>query len=150
MTLKISENGVNFIKQFEGFSATAYQDIVGVWTIGYGTTVINGTKVYEGLTCTEEQAHEYLATDVQDYLSVVEKAIKVPLNQNQVDSLASFAYNLGCTALVKSTLLRKLNANDVVGAAAEFLRWNKAGGKEVRGLTRRRIAERDLFLLGDA
>lgn len=146
MTFTISKAGVDFIKSFEGYSDKAYQDIVGVWTIGYGTTLIDGERVHEGMVCTEEQACSYLEKDVQDYLDRVSPAIKVDLTQGQVDSLASFAYNLGVGALTKSTLLRKLNAGDIKGAADEFLRWNKAGGKVVKGLTRRRVAERDVFL----
>ena len=150
MTLSISQRGVELIKGFEGFKDTAYQDIVGVWTIGYGTTVIGGEKVKKGMTCTEEEACEFLASDVDLYLSEVESHISYDVNQNQVDSIASFIYNLGSSAFIKSTLLKKLNAGDVSGAAAEFMKWNKAGGKEVKGLTRRRKAEQDLFMEGQS
>lgn len=146
MTFTISKAGVDFIKEFEGYSDKAYEDIVGVWTIGYGTTLIDGEKVQPGMTCTEDEACAWLEQDVQDYLDRVAPFIRVDLTQNQVDSLASFAYNLGVGALTKSTLLKKLNAGDIEGAGDEFLRWDKAGGKKVKGLTRRRVAERDMFL----
>lgn len=144
--MKTSANGINLICGFEGLRLKAYDDGVGVWTIGYGTTVINGVKVKIGDTCTIEQAKSYMAQDLKKFESAVETAVKVPLNQNQFDALASFTYNLGEGNLSKSTLLKKLNAKDYKGAAAEFPKWNKAGGRVLAGLVKRRKAEMELFL----
>lgn len=145
--MKISNNGLNVIKEFEGLRLKAYDDGVGVWTIGYGTIRYpSATRVKRGDTITEAQAEEYLRHDVSRFENAVNKLVKVKLNQNQFDALVSFTYNLGESSLASSTLLRKLNAGDFVGAAKEFLRWNRAGGKVMAGLTRRRKAEHDLFV----
>ena len=142
--MKISTNGIDLICSFEGLRLKAYDDGVGVWTIGYGTTVINGTKVKKGDTCTVEQAKSYMANDLKQFESAVNQ-VKVPLNQNQYDALVSLAYNIGVSAFLNSTLLKKLNAKDYKGAAEQFPRWNRAGGKVMRGLTNRRAKERKLF-----
>jgi len=139
---KYSSVGFELTKQFEGCELKAYQDQVGVWTIGYGHT---GTDVKKGLTITEEQASTLLAADVAWAVTCVNKSVKVAINQNQFDALVDFVFNLGCANLGQSTLLRLLNAGDSSDAAKEFLRWNRAGGKVVAGLTRRRQAEMDLF-----
>lgn len=142
-----SENGINLIKQFEGCRLTAYQDSVGVWTIGYGwTQPVDGKTVGKGMTITQQKADDLLKQGVVQYESGVSTLVKVQLNQNQFDALVDFAYNLGVNALKGSTLLKKLNAGDYAGAANEFTKWNKAGGKELAGLTRRREAEKSLFL----
>lgn len=147
--MKTSQAGVNFIKGFEGKRLTAYQDSVGVWTIGYGTIKYpNGARVKKGDTCTEQQAELYLKNDLTSFENSINKLVKVKLTQNQFDALASFTYNLGAANLSTSTLLRKLNAKDYKGAAAEFIRWNKAGGKVLNGLTRRREAEANIFKKG--
>ena len=142
--MKISTNGIDLICSFEGLELKAYDDGVGVWTIGYGTTVINGTKVKKGDTCTLEQAKSYMAQDLKQFESAVNQ-VKVPLNQNQYDALVSLAYNIGVGAFLSSTLFKKLNAKDYKGAAEQFDRWNRAGGKVMRGLTNRRAKERKLF-----
>jgi lysozyme len=139
---KYSNSGLELTKQFEGCELKAYQDQVGVWTIGYGHT---GTDVKKGLTITEEQASTLLAADVAWAVTCVNKSVKVAINQNQFDALVDFVFNLGCANLGQSTLLRLLNSGDSSDAAKEFLRWNRAGGKVVAGLTRRRQAEMDLF-----
>jgi lysozyme len=139
---KYSSAGLALTKQFEGCELKAYQDQVGVWTIGYGHT---GTDVKKGLTITEEQASTLLAADVAWAVTCVNKSVKVAINQNQFDALVDFVFNLGCANLGQSTLLRLLNSGDSSNAAKEFLRWNRAGGKVVAGLTRRRQAEMDLF-----
>lgn len=145
--MNTSQTGINLIKGFEGKRLTAYDDSVGVWTIGYGTIKYpNGIRVKKGDTCTELQAENYLKSDLVKFENAINRLVKVPLNQNQFDALASFTYNLGETNLSKSTLLRKLNAKDYKGAADQFLVWNKAGGKVMNGLVRRREAERNLFL----
>lgn len=145
--MKISEVGVNLIKSFEGCSLKAYKCPVGVWTIGWGTTEpINGVKPHEGMIITQQQADEILIKNLKAYENAVNKYVTYQINQNQFDALVSFAYNCGNGALKTSTLLKKLNAGDVQGAANEFLRWNKANGKVLNGLTRRRESERKLFL----
>ena len=142
--MKISANGINMICGFEDLRLKAYDDGVGVWTIGYGTTVINGRKVKKGDTCTVEQAKSYMAQDLKQFESAVNQ-VKVPLNQNQYDALVSLAYNIGASAFLNSTLFKKLNAKDYKGAAEQFARWNRASGKVMRGLTNRRAKERKLF-----
>jgi lysozyme len=139
---KYSAAGLALTKQFEGLELKAYQDQVGVWTIGYGHT---GVDVKEGLTITEEQASILLAADVAWAVTCVNKSVKAKINQNQFDAMVDFVFNLGCASLVQSTLLKMVNAGDFEGAAKQFLRWNKAGGKVVRGLTKRRQAEAELF-----
>lgn len=145
--MRASENGINLIKQFEGCRLTAYQDSVGVWTIGYGwTQPVDGKPVAKGMVITQQKANQLLTEGVAQYEKGVTNLVAVSLNQNQVDALVDFAYNLGVNALKGSTLLKKLNAGDYAGVANEFTKWNKAGGKVMNGLTRRREAERALFL----
>lgn len=145
--MQTSEKGIALIKQFEGCKLTAYMDSVGVWTIGYGwTQPVDGKPIRAGMTIKQETAERLLKTGLVSYESDVSRLVKVGLTQGQFDALVSFTYNLGARSLSTSTLLRKLNAGDYAGAADEFLRWNKAGGKVLNGLTRRREAERALFL----
>lgn len=140
--MKTSNNGINLIKQFEGCILSAYKCPAGVWTIGYGHT----KDVKLGMKITSSQATELLKDDLKTYESYVNKYVKVKLNQNQFDALVSFTFNCGGGALKSSTLLKKLNKGDYTGAANELLRWNKANGKVLAGLTRRRKAEKALFL----
>lgn len=145
--MQTSDKGISLIKQFEGCKLTAYQDSVGVWTIGYGwTQPVDGKPIRAGMTIKQETAERLLKTGLVSYESDVSRLVKVGLTQGQFDALVSFTYNLGARSLSTSTLLRKLNAGDYAGAADEFLRWNKAGGKVLNGLTRRREAEREVFL----
>ncbi|CAH3840489.1 glycoside hydrolase family protein [Enterobacter cloacae] len=145
--MQTSDKGIALIKQFEGCKLTAYQDSVGVWTIGYGwTQPVDGKPIRAGMTIKQETAERLLKTGLVSYESDVSRLVKVGLTQGQFDALVSFTYNLGARSLSTSTLLRKLNSGDYAGAANEFLRWNKAGGKVLNGLTRRREAERALFL----
>ncbi|QIB82835.1 lysozyme [Enterobacter sp. T2] len=145
--MQTSEKGIALIKQFEGCKLTAYQDSVGVWTIGYGWTQhVDGKPIRAGMTIKQETAERLLKTGLVSYESDVSRLVKVGLTQGQFDALVSFTYNLGARSLSTSTLLRKLNVGDYAGAADEFLSWNKAGGKVLNGLTRRREAERALFL----
>ncbi|EMW2199081.1 lysozyme [Enterobacter hormaechei] len=145
--MQTSEKGIALIKEFEGCKLTAYRDSVGVWTIGYGwTQPVDGKPIRAGMTIKQETAERLLKTGLVSYESDVSRLVKVGLTQGQYDALVSFTYNLGARSLSTSTLLRKLNAGDYAGAADEFLRWNKAGGKVLNGLTRRREAERALFL----
>ena len=145
--MKTSSSGTSLIREFEGFVASAYLCPANVWTIGIGTTVYpNGTKVKKGDKCTQEQALEYLQHDLKSFEKTVNDSVKVPLSQNQFDALVSLSYNIGSGAFKSSTLLKKLNAKDYAGAADQFLVWNKGGGKVLKGLVRRRNAERALFL----
>ena len=139
---KTNASGVHLIKSFEGLRLKAYQDAVGVWTIGYGTT--RGVK--PGQEISEAQAESLLKADLNRFEQAINQAVRVSINDNQFAALASFTYNVGAGAMRSSTLLRKLNRRDIYGAANEFPRWNRAGGRVLAGLTRRRNAERALFL----
>lgn len=139
-------NAIDLIKKYEGFRPQAYQDSVGVWTIGYGTTRINGQPVTQGMTITQDQALQLAQQEANKLWSQIESIVKVPINDNQMNALVDFAYNLGFNALKTSTLMKKLNAGDFTGAANEFGRWVYAGGKVLPGLVKRREAERQLFL----
>lgn len=142
-----SDVGLDLISGFEDTRFKAYDDGVGVWTIGTGTTVYpNGVKVKQGDTCTLEQAKTYFKHDLAKFEKTVNESVTVPLTQNQFDALVSLTYNIGSGAFKNSTLLTVLNKGDYQGASDQFLVWNKAGGKVMNGLVRRREAERALFL----
>ena len=146
--MKTSDMGLSLIQQFEGFSAKPYLCPAGVPTIGYGATYYpDGRRVtMQDRPVTVAQATDMLRSMLTSYEAGVNRYVQVPLTQGQFDALVSFAYNLGLSALKSSTLLRLLNLRDYAGAAAQFLRWNRAGGKVLPGLTRRREAERKLFV----
>lgn len=137
-----SEAGLLLIKKFEGLRLEAYKCPAGVWTIGYGST----SNVFPGLKITEAEADARLKQDVQTSEKCVNQSVHVPITQYQFDALVSFTLNLGCGRLRNSTLLGLLNAGEDTEAAEQFLRWNKAGGVELAGLTKRREAEKDMFL----
>jgi GH24 family phage-related lysozyme (muramidase) len=139
-------NAIDLIKRYEGFRPQAYQDSVGVWTIGYGTTRINGQPVKEGMTITEDQALQLVQQEVNKLWSQIEQITKVSLNENQMNALVDFAYNLGFNSLKNSTLMRLVNESKFEEAANQFPRWVYAGGKVLPGLVKRREAERQLFL----
>lgn len=139
--MRISTEGLAFIKQAEGCRLTAYLDSVGVPTIGVGHT--RGVKM--GDTCTEEQATQYLLDDLESVYSDIEALVEVPLSQGQFDALCSWVFNLGGPALRGSTLLKLLNAGDYEAARKQFPRWDKAGGVPLAGLTKRRAAEAAMF-----
>ena len=139
--MKISKEGISLLKKFEGCKLEAYLDAVDVPTIAYGRT----KEVQMGDTCTQQQAEDWLEEELVEYEGYVEKAVTVPLEQNQFDALVSWTYNLGPTNLKSSTLLKVLNAGYYEQVPDQIRRWNKAGGKELEGLTRRRTAEADLF-----
>jgi GH24 family phage-related lysozyme (muramidase) len=142
-----SSDAINLIKQYEGLRLTAYQDSVGIWTIGYGTTTINGVAVYEGQTITQAQADEYLLDHIENNVSpIINTKVKAPITQSMYDALCCFTYNLGSGNLSKSTLLKELNTTKYLDTATSFLDYNKAGGVVLAGLTKRRSAEKDLFL----
>jgi len=138
-----SADCVELVKRFEGFRSTPYLCPAGRPTIGYGHT--------SGVTLatpeiTEHEGGQMLARDLASFGHGVCSLVAVPISQGQFDALVSFAFNLGLAALQSSTLLRKLNAGELAGAADEFMRWVHANGKELPGLVRRRAAERSLFL----
>jgi len=142
-SLSYSATGLALTEQFEGLRLTAYQDSVGVWTIGYGHT---GADVHPGLTITQQQAGNLLLKDVASAVASVNKLVTVALTQNQFDALVDFVFNAGAGNFSKSTLLRELNAGNVAAAAAQFPLWVHAGGVVLPGLVQRRKAEQALFL----
>ena len=140
--MQISETGLDLIKSFELCRLEAFLPTPhDVWTIGWGHTA--GVK--EGDTCTQEQADEWLKGDVGKSEGCVNGAVTVPMTQGEFDACVSLCYNIGCTAFRNSTLVKKLNASDYDGAAAQFQVWNKQNHLELAGLTRRRKAEQELF-----
>ncbi|MBK3745859.1 lysozyme [Paraburkholderia aspalathi] len=149
--MKTTEYGRKLIEQREGVRLTAYQDSVGIWTIGAGHTSAAGApKVTKGMAITAAEAAAILSRDLAIFESAVSSAVKVTLNQNEFDALVSLAFNIGAGAFKSSTLLKKLNAGDRAGAADQFLVWNKVtvDGKkvELKGLNTRRQAERKQFM----
>lgn len=150
---RINHRGLDIIKRSESLALVAYLCPARVWTIGYGHTA--GVK--EGDTCTVEQAEAWLRDDCAHAEMAVARLVRVPITDNQFSALVSFAFNVGtdedadtiAEGLGDSTLLRKLNGGDYIGAANEFPKWNKAGGKVLGGLVTRREAERNLFLAND-
>lgn len=139
--MNISDRGLRLIQQFEGLRLAAYDDGVGVQTIGYGHT----KGVQPGDRITREQAEAFLREDVAEAEEAL-RMVTAPLTQNQRDALVSFVFNLGADRLKDSTLLKRLNAGDYKGAADEFMKWRMAAGKVMPGLVKRRAAERALFL----
>lgn len=142
----LSVKGLDFLSLWEGLKTTAYQDSVGIWTIGIGTIRYpNGKKVQKGDTCTKEQAYAWC----KDYMSGVEaciaRIVKVPLNQNQYDALCSLIYNIGESAFINGTVDDKLNKGDFKAALETWGQYRKAGGKVTQGLVNRRNAEIALF-----
>ena len=144
--MKISQTGLDLIKEFEGCRLTAYKDAVGIWTIGYGCTSadrdITGTNIYQGMTITQKQADEWLEKSVNN--KYVPKVMKYDAiyhwNQNQLDGLTSFAYNIGSI-----DQLVNYGKRSILEIGNKMLAYNKAGGKVLAGLTRRREAEKALF-----
>ena len=147
--MKTSLSGQSLIKSFESCRLKAYRDSIGVWTIGWGSTWYeDGTRVQQGDQITQERADALFRLVLAEFEIGVERLLKVKLTQHQFDALVSFAYNVGLGNLQRSTLLRKVNANPKDPTiAAEFAKWNRAGGKVLNGLTRRRKAEADLYFL---
>jgi lysozyme len=136
-----SEEGISLIKKFEGCELEAYQCSANVWTIGYGHT----RDISEGDSCTQAEADEMLVDDLQEFEGYVNELIDAELTQSQFDALVAWTYNLGPTNLKSSTLLKRLNEDDMADVPHQIRRWNKAGGKVLDGLIRRREAEALLF-----
>lgn len=145
MTRHISPEGLALIKQWEGCRLTAYKDVAGVLTIGYGST---GPHVRPGMTITQEEADNLLIADLARFERAVEKQVKVPLTDGQFAALVSFAFNVGEGALAKSTLLKKLNAGNYGAVPGELAKWVNAGGRKLQGLVNRRAAEAGLWAKG--
>lgn len=135
---------VKILKDFEGLKLRAYQDIGGVWTIGYGHT---GPEVIKGLIITEQKASEYLIEDIKwAEEAVIKNLAGYELNQNQFDALVSLVYNIGTNGFAKSTVVKRIKAGDYIGAADAITWWNKVDGKVIQGLVNRRAKEKELFL----
>ncbi|WP_442894950.1 lysozyme [Bartonella sp. CB178] len=133
----------------EGLRLHAYQDVSGIWTIGYGHTEKAGKpKVVEGVVITEKKAETVLLTDLRQYEQAIEKAVCVILSDEQFGALVSFCYNVGTTAFCNSTLLKKLNQGDYEAVPSELQKWVKSGGKRLQGLVNRRAAEAGLWAGG--
>ena len=137
----ISEEGKNLIKKFEGCELEAYKCAAGVWTIGYGhiKTAVEGMKIDQAT------ANELFDEEMGEYETYVNTAVTVPLSQNQFDAIVSWVFNLGNGNLKASTMLKVINSGDHAGVPAQIKRWNKAGGKVLDGLVRRREAEALLY-----
>ena len=139
--MNISGNGLDLIKRFEGLRLTSYLCPAKVWTIGYGST---GPHVKAGMTITEDEAEALLRKDVARFERGV-FALVGDTTQGRFDALVSFAFNLGLGALQGSTLMNMHKAGNYDGAAEQFKRWNKAGKVVLAGLTKRRLAEAELY-----
>ena len=140
--MKTSGEGIALIKKFEGRELGAYQCSADVWTIGYGHT----RGVSEGDTCTKDDAEKILIDDLVEFEGYVNDLVDTELTQNQFDALVAWTFNLGPTNLKSSTLLTRLNSGDLDDVPHQIKRWNKAGGKVLDGLVRRREAEALLWL----
>jgi len=145
--MKLNKAGADLIKEFEGCKLKAYQCSAKKWTIGFGNTFYeDGSPVMPGHAITQEKANQLFEIIANDFSAKVAKLLTANVSDNQFGSLVSFAYNCGVNNLQKSTLLKKVNANpNDQSIKAEFLKWNKAGGKVLAGLTRRREAESKLY-----
>jgi lysozyme len=146
--MKLNKDGIDLLHHFEGCKLKAYQCSAKVWTLGWGNTFYeDGTKVKQGDEITQQRADELFENIVNKFFAVpLSKLLTKKVNENQFSALVSFAYNVGMGNLQKSTLLRLVNENpNDTNIRSQFMRWNKAGGKELAGLTRRRKAEADLY-----
>jgi len=145
--MKINQAGKDLIKNFEGCKLKAYQCSALHWTLGWGLTFYpDGTKVKQGDVITQERADELFDYILEDFINKVRPLIKKDLTENNFSALVSFAYNVGVGNLKNSTLLKKVNTNPSDETIrAEFMKWVRAGGKELAGLKRRRKAEADLY-----
>jgi lysozyme len=148
----INQITIELLKRFEGCKLTAYKDSGGVWTIGYGTTAAAGVGIdpHEGMTITQDQAEVLLHKTIDGFAKKVSSLITINVTSNEFAACLLLSYNIGIDAFAKSTLLKHLNAGKKDLAAAEFKKWNHDNGKVVKGLTKRRAAEAELFLTPDA
>lgn len=143
--MKISINGINIIKKFEGFSSKSYLCPGKIWTIGYGHT---GKEVAPNMYITRDEAEGVLLNDSERFEDCITDIVSpsIQLNQNQFDALVSLAYNIGVQAIKNSTLIKELNSGDYKDAANHFSDWTLVKGKVIAGLTQRRFIEKKLFL----
>ena len=139
--MQLSKTGIELLKHFEGCELKAYQDSVGVWTIGYGHT----KGIYEGLEITQLEAEKMLQDELPEYEGYITDKVVPMLQQHEYDALVCWVYNLGPTNLSSSTLLKRLNAGEFDDVPFQMKRWDKAGGQPLLGLTRRSNAEALLF-----
>lgn len=137
-----SKYGLHMTEQFEGCKLKAYQDVKGIWTIGYGHTA----GVHSGMTCTQAEADTWLQQDIQWAAGRVNADVHVQLTQGEFDALVDFVFNAGVGNFEHSTLLKLVNAEDLNDAASQFAKWDEAGGEVVAGLLRRRMAEAAEFV----
>lgn len=147
----VNQKTLELIESFEGFVPTWYVDPVGIWTVAFGHTDAAGEPKYaatKNKTFTKAEGRMILERDLAQYAAHVRKSVHVALTPNQFGALTSLCYNIGPSNFMSSTLVKKLNAEDYEGAAEQFKRWNRAGGKILKGLVRRRAAEAALFLSG--
>ena len=143
--LRMGDLGLDLIRHFEGFESEAYQDSVGVWTIGYGHT----SNVRSGMVVTDGEAAQLLRGDVRDSAVAVQRRVEVPMLQQEFDALVSWTFNLGQGNLKASTLLKELNAGEHGKVPNEMRRWTRAGGEILDGLVRRRNSEANLWATGE-
>lgn len=148
--MRTSELGIELIKHFEGLRLKAYLCPAKKWTIGWGTTFYpNGNAVQEGDTCTEEEAHQFLLTNLIKFEECVYDLLEYEVEQWQFDALISFVYNFGCTKFKNSTLLKIINVNpNASSIPAELSKWKHANGRVEPELVRRRAAESVLYTTG--
>lgn len=145
MPREINQRGIDLIKEFEGCKLAVYKDAIGLPTVGTGHLIKPGDGLELGDSITEEFADELLRKDLSDACRSVEQLVRVEITDNQFAALVSLVFNIGKGNFRSSTLLRLVNEGDLDGAAGQFERWNRAGGKVLAGLTRRRTAEQALF-----
>lgn len=142
MTMVYSKTGLQLTEQFESCRLTAYQDVKGIWTIGWGHT---GAEVIQGYTITQIQADMQLVVDMHNAESAVNELVTITLTQGEFDALVDFCFNCGINAFRGSTMRTLLNSGDFANAALEFSKWDHASGQVVSGLLRRRLAEEQEF-----
>jgi lysozyme len=145
MIRELDENGISMIARFEGFKDRIYKDSAGLPTIGYGHLLKKGEDFKYRAGISEPDARQLLRKDVEIAEKAVNSLCRVSLGRNQYNALVSFVFNVGGGAFERSTLLKRLNEGAFDKAAKEFLRWNRAGGRVVKGLTKRRMVESSLF-----
>ena len=144
--MKTSQGMKELIARFEGLRLKAYKCPAGIWTVGIGATTFNGKRVTEGLVITKEQAYEQLERDLAVFENGVGRLVNKPINQDQFDALVSFSFNVGLGSLSRSSILKKVNADPSDPTIRDsFAMWNKAGGKVLAGLVKRRKAEADWY-----
>lgn len=144
MARRINADGLALIKRWEGLRLEAYQDVGGIWTIGYGHT----RTARAGMRVTEAEADELLRADLRVFESAIDDTVDVAMTDNQFAALVSWCFNVGVPAMRRSALIRRLNAGDYDAVPAELARWNKVRGKAVSGLSNRRAAEAGLWARG--